>query len=171
LILLAVFPSGIEILNGKREEALKAAIFGEANHLLFIHLIDNGFWGFVKEIPNSIYSALFRPMIWEEHNSLLVLLSSFENLFLLAIIAFSIYKKWRLKEKSEYFYPILIYSLSLAFIIGYTTPVTGGLVRYKTAFLLPLLFICLNKLELPHAINRDSRILLLKKWLFKGELT
>jgi hypothetical protein len=157
----------IEILNGKREEALKAALFGEANNFLFIHLVDGGFWGFIKEIPISIYSAFFRPMIWEANNSILIILSAFENVILLILVVYSLVKKWKLKELSEFFYPILIYCLSLAFIIGYTTPVTGGLVRYKTAFLLPLLLILLNKLEVPNSLKKSSVFLALNRWILK----
>lgn len=169
LLLVYLFPSAIDMMNGKREEALKAAIFGEANHLLFTHLIDNGFRGFVIEVPQALYSAFFRPMIWEGKNSLLVLLSAMENLFLMFLIIFCMIKKWNKKQSSEYFYPFLIFSISLAFIIGYTTPVAGGLVRYKTAFLLPLLFICLDNLNLPNAWKDKPQIQSLMQWMLKQD--
>jgi hypothetical protein len=164
---LIFLPYLIDVLNGKREEALKAAIFGEAKHLLFINLIDHGLEGFLIEIPKAIYTTLFRPMIWEAQDSFLVLLSSLENLFLLILILVSIFVQGKAILKSTNFYPMLAFVLSLALIIGYTTPVAGGLVRYKTALLLPLLFICVSEINSKNSFHNTYFGKLLNEFTLK----
>jgi len=151
---IILLPHLVDVLNGKREEALKAALFGEAKHLLFIDVIDHGIEGFFIEIPNAIYTTLLRPMIWESEESLLVLLSSIENFLLLILIIAAVFIHGKVMIKSNYFYPMLAFVLTLACIIGYTTPVAGGLVRYKTALMLPLLFICMNEIKFDNRFSR-----------------
>ena len=72
LVLLFVAPyvsskfDAVNILNNKREEALKAAIFGEAKQLTFEDLIDGGLPGLIQESPKAIFAALYRPFITEK---------------------------------------------------------------------------------------------------------
>lgn len=156
MLAIVILPHLVEVLNGKREEALKAALFGEAHHLLFIDLIDGGIPMFLVEIPEAIYTSLFRPMIWESKESVLVFVSSIENMLLLVLILTTFYFNGKTIIKSPHFMPMLAFVLTLAFIIGYTTPVAGGLVRYKTALLLPLLFICMNEIKLADRYSNIS---------------
>lgn len=136
---ISVNNNAISMLNDKREEALKAAILGNAQHTLFVHTADPGIIGFLKEIPSAILCGLFRPFIWESRNSPFILLSALENalLFLLTLACF-IYPEKR-KNIPNWVWTMLSFSICLAFIIGYTSPVSGGIVRYKTAFLPGLL--------------------------------
>ena len=131
--------NAISMLNDKREEALKAAILGNAQHAIFVHVADPGIVGFFKEIPSAILCGLYRPFIWESRNSPFILLSALENalLFLLTLACF-IYPEKR-KNIPNWVWSMLSFSVCLALIIGYTSPVSGGIVRYKTAFLPGLL--------------------------------
>jgi hypothetical protein len=72
-------------------------------------------------------------------------MATLENLFVLALLLlFVIYAK-RTIESPAVFWFLISYSLIMLFIIGFTTPVSGGLVRYKTAaipfFLMALLML------------------------------
>lgn len=135
--LILVSPLGDSIgtiLSGKREEALKAAVFGEAQNQVFYHPVDPEWPRIVAEIPATLTNAFFRPLPIEAGNNPLVLLASFENaLILLSLIIaliFGVRSLFQRKNVSWWFY-----ILTLAFIIGFTSPVTGGLMRYKTAFI------------------------------------
>jgi hypothetical protein len=156
--------NAISMLNDKREEALKAAILGNAQHTLFVHTADPGIVGFFKEIPAAILCGLFRPFIWESRNSPLIFLSALENaLLFLLFIACLIYPEKR-KNIPNWVWAMLSFSICLAFIIGYTSPVSGGIVRYKTAFLPGLIaaFIMLINWEKVPFPSKGKSIL--KQW-------
>jgi hypothetical protein len=135
--LILVSPLGDSIgtiLSGKREEALKAAVFGEAQNQVFYHPVDSEWPRIVAEIPATLANAFFRPLPFEAGNNPLVLLASFENaLFLLSSIIALIIGARSLFQRTNV--SLWFYILTLAFIIGFTSPVTGGLMRYKTAFI------------------------------------
>ena len=95
-------------------------------------------------IPEATVSGLFRPFIWEARSPF-ILFSSIENLFILVMFLYGI-----IKLRKKYFVYIknnklllffLIYSVILAFIVGFTTIIFGALIRFKTAFV-PY-FVCL----------------------------
>jgi hypothetical protein len=128
-----------QILIDKREEALKTAIWAEANHQIFYHTISNNLGDIILNIPNSIFNALLRPYVWEAGASPFILISGIENLLIGLTVLFCLYKFNFRNIKKEIILFYLIFSVSAAFIIGFTTPVTGGLVRYKTIFIIYLL--------------------------------
>jgi uncharacterized membrane protein YhaH (DUF805 family) len=129
------------ILSGKREEALKAAVFGEAQNQVFYHPIDPELPRILAEIPATLANAFFRPLPMEAGKNPLVLLASFENvcILLLLIIAliFAVKKLFQRNYTAWWFFIV-----TLAFIIGFTSPVSGGLMRYKTAFVSFTVWMC-----------------------------
>jgi hypothetical protein len=133
-----------QIISGKREEALKAAVFGDARHQCFYHNIDPTIPAITREIPSAIYDAFLFPMPWQSGGSPFILLASLENLipFVLLILLFFGIKRNKLSNLE---FALLLYGISLALIIGFTTPVTGGLVRYKTAFFPFILLVFANR--------------------------
>lgn len=156
-----------KVLNNKREEAIKAALFGEANHLLFEHAVDHGNAGLLGETANSIATALFRPYVWEKTDSILVKLSSLENLFLLVLLLFLIYSVLKKRNFNPYLISLGIYILLLAFIIGYTTPVAGGVMRYKSAFLPMFIAFCLAQKKIYNPFKKSGLIKAINKFFFK----
>lgn len=123
------------VLAAKREEALKTAIWAEAKHQVFYHTTEPTASSVFKEVPAAVFSALFRPLPPEAGKAPFLLLASLENMLLLGFFGWLLFRLDRTKRSDEYMLLFLSYSLVLAFIIGFTTPVTGGIVRYKTAFL------------------------------------
>jgi hypothetical protein len=132
------------ILSGKREEALKAAVFGDARHQSFYHNIDPTLPSILKEIPNALYDAFCFPMPWNSGGSPFILLASLENL-LPIILLILLFQSIRRNKLNNLEISLLLYGISLALIIGFTTPVTGGLVRYKTAFFPFILMVLVNR--------------------------
>ena len=124
------------LISGKREEALKTAIWAEASHLLFLHRIEPTWTALFLEAPSALFNAFFRPHLAESSGSIFIMLSALENTFFFClIIVFLIRIDWKNKSPQEAI-SFLLYAILLALIIGITTPVTGGIVRYKTAFIL-----------------------------------
>lgn len=122
-----------ELLCGKREEALKAAVFGEAQQQIFYHNVSADPLNVLHEIPETFFNAFFQPITWQGKNIMLIL-AALENIVLMFLfICFLI--MLRKQKHSVDQIPFWGFIISLAFIIGFTSPVTGGLIRYKTAYL------------------------------------
>jgi hypothetical protein len=82
------------------------------------------------------------------------------------LVFYTIALAFKRKYLSEQFVPYLIFVLILAFIIGYTTPVTGGIARYKTAFLpifLSLCFLIVDSAKQNNKIGHQTKERKLKK--------
>ena len=162
-------PDVISMLHDKREESLKAAILGNARNQLFVDNADPGIAGFIRKIPEAISTGLIRPFIGEGIQSPLILISSLENVLLLLLLLGALIFPVKELGKDSYIWLLISYSLCLAFIIGFTTPVTGGIVRYKTAFLpalLAALSCMINEAKIPRigyfeSIKKRSQL-----WLF-----
>jgi hypothetical protein len=123
----------LNVLSGKREEALKAAVFGEAQNQVFYHPVDSNFLSVMYEVPMALWDAFFSPLLFEAGKNPLLLFAAFENTILLLLLLIAIiWGKGYFAQRSSFSW--LLFLLTLAFIIGFTSPVTGGLMRYKTAF-------------------------------------
>lgn len=146
LCFMAAFQLGyadvaINMLMNKREEALKAAVLGDARSVLFYHPVENltEFW---SEILPSLCRGMFGPLGEQSGGGPFGILAIVESLFLLLFfMVFLFNSRFRL---SPFAWSILLYSVLLAVIVGFTTPVTGGLLRYKTAFLPFLIYVLLS---------------------------
>lgn len=128
-------PNIIHILNAKRAEALKIAVMGDTKEYVFNHFGLLDWKSFTQDFFYSIYATLFYPTFIHQTGNKLSLLFMFENWALWMMVVYVAIKSFNSRLKWNYrFLGVLLFSITLAFIIGYTTPVTGGLLRYKTAF-------------------------------------
>jgi hypothetical protein len=162
-------PDVVSMLHDKREESLKAAILGNARNQLFVDNADPGITGFIRKIPEAMFTGLIRPFVGEGSQSPLILISSIENVILLLLLLGALIFPVKELGKDPYLCLLISYSLCLAFIIGFTTPVTGGIVRYKTAFLPALLaaLSCLiNEAKIPRIGYLESVKKRTQSWLF-----
>jgi hypothetical protein len=168
VVVLVVFMAGLlvsplgnklaEVFSGKREEALKAAVFGDAKNQCFYHNIDPTVGAMVQEVPTSLYQAFCFPMPWQSNGSPFILLASLENLLPIVLLLFLLLGMNKRKVLTSLEIGLLLYVLSLAFIIGFTTPVTGGLVRYKTAFFPFALLLIANRSSLIDRLQNINAI-------------
>ncbi len=87
--------------------------------------------GVLKMAPKAINAGLFRPYLWEAKTPFM-LLSGLENLVLVFLTLYSIFKGGLIKtlRKDYFLLSILTLSLMLAFSMGLTTANFGSLVRY-----------------------------------------
>lgn len=105
-----------------------------------VEVLENPSTGTIlTKIPESLIMGLFRPFLWEARSPA-ILLSALENLFILFYFIFALIKL-RLIGFFGFIrsHPLLlfsmIFSVILAFIVGFTTPLFGAMVRFRTPFL------------------------------------
>lgn len=154
-----------EVFSGKREEALKAAVFGDAKNQCFYHNIEPTIGAIIQEVPKSLYQAFCFPLPWQSNGSPFILLASLENLLPILLIILLLLGVDRSKHLTSLEIGLLLYVLSLAFIIGFTTPVTGGLVRYKTAFFPFALLLVANRSEWITRLQNNKSIKRLNQYI------
>ncbi|MCC7301853.1 MAG: hypothetical protein IT233_04345 [Bacteroidia bacterium] len=98
---------------------------------------------FFLHAPGALFSVLARPLPWE-YSGFLSGIAMLENLTVFLFLIYAI-RAGRNRDVPAYARPVnslfffcFFFFLSLALLIGLTTPVTGAIVRYKTP-LLPFL--------------------------------
>lgn len=102
--------------------------------------------GMLKALPISIYTAFYRPYLWEG-DSFFIRISAIEAFFFLLItlrflFTNNLIHSLRVIRNNELLMASLMFSLILGFFAGYTSGLFGVLVRFK-APLLPFLFLVL----------------------------
>lgn len=103
---------------------------------------------YIKNAPQSLQHSLLRPFLTDVTLSKLLLPLSIELLFYeLLIILYCFFKKDKPLLNDVFVLFSLFFGLSVCFIIGYTVPVIGAIVRYRSIYL-PLLLA-------PFVLNTD----------------
>jgi hypothetical protein len=102
--------------------------------------------GMFRAMPISVFTAFYRPYIWDG-GSVFILISAFEAFFFLFItvrlfFTTGIFSALREIRNNELLMAALIFSLILGFFAGFTSGLFGVLVRFK-APLLPFLYLVL----------------------------
>jgi hypothetical protein len=115
--------------------------------------------GMLRAMPISIYTAFYRPYLWEG-DSIFVRISAVEAfLFLILTIRFifvnNIVKSLRIIRNNELLMASLVFALILGFFAGYTSGLFGVLVRFK-APLLPFLFLVLMYKKQDEVVEIDT---------------
>lgn len=104
--------------------------------------INNSSITMLKLIPNNIYNIMLRPMP-NDRGSWLKYLAMLENIFLLSLSILSIFhikKNMNFKEKNISI-SLLFFIFILINIVGWTTPILGAIVRYKTPAIIAFMVI------------------------------
>ena len=103
----------------------------------------DGTWqGMLQMAPEGIFTALFRPFIWESSNGLM-LLNAFESLIMLLVATNAIFKnRYQIIKKDPFLIFCVIFALIFAFAVGVSTYNFGSLSRYRIP-LIPLFLIAL----------------------------
>ena len=130
----------LEILWWKQKDFIGLATMMHSGSFVQPPVLEPTFWSFVKSGPYALYSSLAGPMFHPGGGGL-GLVSAAENgaLLLVAAVLFWHRRAWAQVDK-PLFYFCITYVVLLALVIGYTTPVMGAVVRYRTP-LLPFLLI------------------------------
>jgi hypothetical protein len=111
----------------------------------------------IKTLPEVAVNTILRPFPWDSGSNLKYL-SLLNNLLFIGFILFVAFHCRKIEPEQKYIGTFLITSsIILLLIIGWTTPITGAIVRYKMAaelFVIIYLFILLKPLK--HEIHPSS---------------
>ncbi len=124
-----------EILAFKQSEFKCLAEWMGAGSQVYIPDLDSSTYSFIKALPLAIINALFRPFPTDELNAL-SFLSMIEiwGLYTLLILAW-IFRRKDFKLNPAAFLLTTFFILLLSALIGWTTPVSGAIVRYRIVIL------------------------------------
>jgi len=142
----------IDVLWVKQKDFIGMATAAHAGSLVDVVRLERNAWSFVKRSPHALYMTFLSPITaWR--NGVLGLVSATENIALIGSIAFFLTRRrpWRDVDK-PLFYLCIGYCVLLALVIGWTTPVIGALVRYRTP-LLPFLLIAVLLIADPNRVK------------------
>jgi hypothetical protein len=127
----------LHYLQFKQHSFQYLAQWSQSNSKFTIPDIGNNTLSLILNMPVALKNMLFRPYLWEA-SSFLWVLAAIENILLAVLICiFMVGFKWN-HSKAQISLFCLFFALSILVLTGLTTPVIGGLVRYK-APLLPFL--------------------------------
>jgi len=148
------FPDIFQFLVDKRMESLKNAAFSEASSYLFTLPISNVFDYFLAALGAPALT-LFRPLFLESGFNLMLIPAVIENWLLLFVLIFTIV--FYQSKPHVILHLMWWYVMLLVLIIGFTSPLAGNIVRFKTAVLpayLGLLMLLGNELKLKHLFQK-----------------
>jgi hypothetical protein len=117
--------------------------------------------GILKKMPTAIFTALFRPFIWES-NSVFILLTAVENIILLflsiyLILFIGIKKMGSALKADTHLVFFLIFSLFFAFAIGISTSNYGAMVRYRIPMIPLFLAFLIIMIETPKSKSKEKK--------------
>lgn len=101
--------------------------------------------GVISKIPASLNVTLFRPYPWEVRNFVMAL-SAMESLIILILmlrLLFRRFKNIKLIFQNPLFVMMLVYTVLLGFVVGFTSYNFGALARYKIPLLSMFAFVLL----------------------------
>ena len=133
--------SAIEQAQVIRTDLLRADQYGSNNY--DIGKFDGSLISLISVAPNAIFTALFRPFLWEIGSPTMVF-SAIENFILVVFTLFTLirvspFTVFRTLIKEPFLFYCLIFSILFAFGVGIAGTNFGAMVRYKTP-LMPFFF-------------------------------
>jgi hypothetical protein len=132
-----------DIIYFKQKNFYVLAKMAAAKSTIQIPLIEPNPLSLLIHTPGAVLRVLTRPSIFDTHAPL-ILLAALENILILSIIIFCLFKA---KQNGNVNLPIFWFSIfffiSMYALIGLITPVLGAIVRYKVPVLPFLMFIIL----------------------------
>nr|WP_294860290.1 hypothetical protein [uncultured Fluviicola sp.] len=114
----------------------------ECGSYIELTAINNDFGQLVKNVPEAITNATFRPTFWDPGGRLKIV-NFLETIGLFVFLGFGFWynRKHRTAEEKNVILFLLSFSVILFVLIGWTTPVLGAIVRYRVPAYLALFLI------------------------------
>ncbi len=143
----------LESLADKQFHSINLAHYMKAGSIVYIPILKaDSILSFLIAAPVGLFNCLLRPTPLDI-SSLLLVPAALENLLIVALIIYTIYKP---VPRTNLWWACFYFSVLLFIIIGITTPVMGSLVRYRVPALMAFLFL-LNVPDVSAALRRFTR--------------
>lgn len=126
----------------------------EANSRLPLTPLEPGFFSYLRVLPQALNHVFLRPY-FTEITGPLQWLAFIENGMISVIILWLLIRHHRALKtivSSPHLLFLLAFSLSNLVVIGLTVPFTGGIMRYKSLYIMLLLLACV--LPAPSVVNK-----------------
>ncbi|MFN4123783.1 MAG: hypothetical protein ACK4GL_10835 [Flavobacteriales bacterium] len=145
----------LEQLSERQQSVQRLAFYVDSGSLVYAAPLNPNIWSLLRNLPEALINAAFRPSILDADNSL-KWLAAFENLLIIIILVFCIgLFKYDPKKLA-----VWLFLMSFVFIVyalsGLTTPVLGTLVRYRVPalpFFMMLMFMMMDYERLKRILN------------------
>jgi len=130
-------------LSFMQQSMLRMAFYTDSGSVLNVQPLQPYWWSFLRNLPEALINAAFRPGILDAKNGL-QWLAAFENagVVICTILTIGLYKKPETRTKAQAIWFCLSFVLVLYAVMGLSTPILGNLVRYRIPAL-PFFFIAL----------------------------
>lgn len=146
----------LELLALKQKDFIGLATQLNAGSQIIVTPLAPDLWSFIRNMPEALYNTLCLPWFFQA-NGPLMLFAGMENLLVMLCIAAAFYYRRPWQEVDQpLFWFCLFFILILFLLIGWTTVVSGAIVRYKIPampFLLCCLLLVVDTQKLPRPIT------------------
>jgi len=115
--------------------------FETANSRIYIEPIKPNLLSLLYNIPQALKVALLLPYPWQIHSAMIGIYC-LENIFVLLLFLVALFFISRPVVHKDLAYFCLFYCLMMLILIGLSTPILGGIERYKSV-VIPFMFILL----------------------------
>ncbi|MCW5900610.1 MAG: hypothetical protein KIT10_15195 [Flavobacteriales bacterium] len=146
------------ILAHKQKDFIGLAMGTESGSFVMPVRLEAQWWSFAAQAPYALYITLLGPLTHAAPGAMGSLAAA-ENLVLILAVALLLWYRNPLARCDRPFLLMLLgYVLVLALVIGWTTPVMGAIVRYRTPLLPFLLIAALHLFDHRRALARWPRL-------------
>lgn len=120
-----------ESFAGKRGDSINGAIINEARSMLPIEKIQSTPWNFIVETPSALWHSLAVPYLWK-WNGMVQFVPALESALFFVLCGLLCFSPQKINEQNRnFFWFCICFSFVLLWEIGISTPIIGGIVRYK----------------------------------------
>ncbi|MEO6681354.1 MAG: hypothetical protein ABIN48_00890 [Ginsengibacter sp.] len=124
-------------LVSKRQAAFEEiSILGSST--IDTHILEPSFISFVKNLPQALNHVLLRPYLFEGDNILFIPFAIEILLYICLFLLFLFFRKKNVEVPSLLYF-FIFFSATMFVVIGYTIPIIGAFVRYRSIYFIFLL--------------------------------
>ncbi|XOV67304.1 MAG: hypothetical protein ACFHU9_16940 [Fluviicola sp.] len=134
-------PVPIQLKKSDGERWIKYFENTQSNGFIPVTPINNSYAQLVKNIPEALYHALFRPLPGDPGGAL-NWVAFLETVLLFGALIWAILQRKKLSEQEQIrIIALVLFAVLLSLIIGWTTPVLGAIARYRIPVYITILII------------------------------
>jgi hypothetical protein len=124
--------------------------------LIPIQRIDHSFLNLVTSAPQAIANALLRPFLWDNGGAMKYP-SALEVFGVLGFLIFAIIKRRKLNvEEQKLIFTLVLFSISMLALVGWTTPVAGAIVRYRIPAYMAIFVLSIFIISIPEKWKQQT---------------
>lgn len=139
-VLLQNNPEEIKIAHSLKKYPIHIVMPGSTS-FFNVTRINNSKLQLIKNIPEAIANAFLRPLPNEKFNWM-SLPFQIEIIFSLLLLSYILYKRQSIDSQKQFIVLYLtLFSLLLLLLIGWTTPISGAIIRFRFPVQIALIFI------------------------------